>query len=63
MGIASTEMHFFFFTIISNNFKYTEKSREYYDEYPVTHLDLETVIFLPYWLHLHFFLFLSSEML
>ena len=44
---------FFFFYL--NDFKCIEKLREYYDEYPVTHLDLEFVIFWPYRLHLHFF--------
>ena len=39
-------MHFFFFTITLSDFKCKEKLREYCDEYPVTHLVLEFVIFL-----------------
>ena len=36
---------FFFFTITLSDFKCIEKLREYCDEYPVTHLVLEFVIF------------------
>lgn len=53
-GVTSIEMHFFFY--------YYEKFQihrkvEYYNECLVAHLHLEVVIFLPYWLHLHSFLF------